>query len=64
MMEYKKRNVYMYDWVTLLYSRNWHNIINQLYFNKKYFFKKVRSSLVAQWVKDPVLSLQWLGLLL
>ena len=23
----------MYDWVTLLYSRNWHNIVNQLYFN-------------------------------
>ena len=25
----------MYDWVTLLYSRNWYNIVNQLYFNKK-----------------------------
>ena len=23
----------MYNWVTLLYSRNWHNIVNQLYFN-------------------------------
>ena len=22
----------MYDWVTLLYSRNWHDIVNQLYF--------------------------------
>ena len=34
--EYKKRNVYiyMYDWVPLPYSRNWHNIVNQLYFNK------------------------------
>ena len=21
--------------VTLLYSRDWHNIVNQLYFNKK-----------------------------
>ena len=38
----KKRNVYiymtgiyMYDRVILLYSRNWHNIVNQLYFNKK-----------------------------
>ena len=27
--------MYMYDWVTLLYSRNWHNIVNQLYFHKK-----------------------------
>ena len=25
----------MYHWVTLLYSRNWHNIVNQLYFKKK-----------------------------
>ena len=25
----------MYDWVTLLYSRNWHNAVNQLYTNKK-----------------------------
>ena len=24
----------MYNWITLLYSRNDHNIINQLYFNK------------------------------
>ena len=24
----------MYNWVTLLYSRNWYNIVNQLYFNK------------------------------
>ena len=22
------------NWITLLYSRNWHNIVNQLYFNK------------------------------
>ena len=25
----------MYDWVTLLYSRNWRNTVNQLYFNFK-----------------------------
>ena len=25
----------MYNWITLLYSRNYHSIINQLYFNKK-----------------------------
>ena len=37
----KKKNVYMYiptcicthDWVTMLYSRNWHNTVNQLYSN-------------------------------
>ena len=26
--------VCVYDWITLLYSKNWHNIVNQLYFNK------------------------------
>ena len=24
----------MYNWFSLLYSRNYHNIVNQLYFNK------------------------------
>ena len=28
--EYKKGCIYMYNRVTLLYSRNWHNIVNQL----------------------------------
>ena len=30
----KKECIYEYNWDTLLYSRNWHNIGNQLYFNK------------------------------
>ena len=38
---YEKRNVYTYVWVTLLDSRNWHNIVNQLYFDKKFFEKEV-----------------------
>ena len=25
----------MYNWITLLYRRNQHNIVNQLYFNKE-----------------------------
>ena len=32
--------VYMYNGIILLYSRNHHNLINQLYFNKISFFKK------------------------
>ena len=32
--------IYMYDWVTLLYSKNWHSTINQLYFNKRILKKK------------------------
>ena len=30
-----KNNIYMYNGIILLYSRNKHNIINQLYFNKE-----------------------------
>ena len=30
-----KRNVCTYNRFTLLYSRNWHNIVNRLYFNFK-----------------------------
>ena len=37
----------MYDWVTLLYSRNWHNIENQLYYNKKNFNKKIKIAMKA-----------------
>ena len=37
----------MYNWITLLCSRNSHNIVNQLYFNKtnlkKNFFLKART---------------------
>ena len=32
----KNRYVYMYDSVLLLYSRNGHNLVNQLYFNKAF----------------------------
>ena len=31
--EYDK--LYIYDWITLLYSRNWHNIVNDQNFNEK-----------------------------
>ena len=30
-------HTHIYDWVTLLYDRNWHNTVNQLYLNKKFF---------------------------
>ena len=40
--------IYRYDWVPLLYSRNWHNIVNQLYFNtkKKDNIKKEKVSMI------------------
>ena len=25
-----RKRIYLYDWVTLLYSRNWQNTVNQL----------------------------------
>ena len=33
--QYEKKRVCVcvYDWVTMLYSRNWLNIVNHLYFN-------------------------------
>ena len=40
-----KENIYMYNWITLLYT--W-NIVNQLYLNKK---KNSGASLVAQWLR-------------
>ena len=36
----KKECIYVYNWITLLDSRNEHNIVNQLDFNKINFFKK------------------------
>ena len=29
-----KKNVYMYNWITLRYSRDWDNTANQLFFYK------------------------------
>ena len=28
-----KKSLYVYSWVTFLYNRDWHNIVNQLYLN-------------------------------
>ena len=38
--------MYMYNWFTLLYIWNKHNIVNQLYFNKN--FKRQASFLKKQ----------------
>ena len=32
--ESEKKRMDMYNWISLLHSRNYYNIINQLYFNK------------------------------
>lgn len=41
----KKKYIYVYSWVTLLYSGNEHNIVNQVYFNKNKF-----KNPLASWV--------------
>ena len=48
--------------VHMLYNLKWEELV----FYKYSVFKTLwfRNSLVVQWVKDPVLSLLWLGLLL
>ena len=52
--------VHVYNWITWLYRRNWHNFVNQLYFNK---FKKtvkkcsLRHSLTVE--VNPVLNTKW-----
>ena len=40
----------MYDWVPLLYSRNWHNIVNQVYFNKKVNRKGMKTAHILTYV--------------
>jgi len=37
------------DWVTLLYSRNWHNIVNQLYLKKNH----LENGHLSFWVVSP-----------
>ena len=33
--------LHTYGWVTLLCSRKWHTIVNQLHSNKKYIYKGI-----------------------
>ena len=51
----KECTLYIYDWVTLLYSRNCRNIINQLYFIKTFFknaYPRIFSLTVTEeWLK-------------
>ena len=40
---YEKKNTHVHDWVTSLYSSNWQNTVNHLYFNKNKFQKSTGS---------------------
>ena len=52
---YKKGYVYTYTWVTFLYSRDWHNIVNQVYFNLKKTKNRVVPKLLASVQKEKYL---------
>ena len=39
----ENRYINMYNGITLLYTRNKYNIVNQLYFNKKLFVLKKKT---------------------
>ena len=41
MRDYKSKRMYICSLATLLYSKIWYNIVNQLYFNKNINNKKV-----------------------
>ena len=43
----------MYNWFTLLYSRKWYNIVNQLYSNF-FFFKKLSPSVGMRISQTPM----------
>ena len=41
--EYWKECIYVYNWFTLLYRKDWHNIVNQLQVNKNKFRKRLNN---------------------
>ena len=43
---------YIYDWVTMLYTRNWHNTENQLYSNKNQINKPIKGQRLSEWIKN------------
>ena len=44
----------MYNWLTLLDSRNWYNIINQLYLNKIKIKIETKKLKIKQKIKDTM----------
>ena len=43
----KKESTYTYNWVILQYSRDWYNIVNQLYLKLKTKLKRKSNILMA-----------------
>ena len=49
----------MYYWVTMLYSRNWHSTINQLYFNLKNHLNQIWIRLEVQFILRQNILKPW-----
>ena len=49
-------NVYMYSWITLLHSRNYHNIVKELYLNKNFKNGKKEINTLKKKKKKKVFS--------
>ena len=47
----KRMCIYMYMTGSLSHSRNWHVIVNQLYFNKK----RLADAIYIEWINNKVL---------
>ena len=54
--QYEKKNVYIciYDWVSLLYGKNWHITVNQLYFRGKKLGSSKSGTLPGNFLVDEV----------
>ena len=51
----KKRHMYTHGWFTLLYSRNWHSSVKQLYSNFFFFLKKATPLAKLETVQPKVI---------
>ena len=52
----------MYDSITLLYSRNWHNTVNQLQFFLKLKNKRTQKTLLLGTLSNLELKNKWFSL--
>ena len=51
--------IYIHTWVTLLYNRNWQNLVNQLYYTKNFYKTKQTRRFSYQPYKVGFIILNW-----
>ena len=64
----KNECVYMYNWITLLYSRNYYNIVNEPYFNKtlknrkkKEYLELIKYTGNTFWINNYMWMSEWMN---